>query len=66
MLSEHDKALREHAIRERAFHIWEQKGYPIGEDLHTWLTAEREYEYELPRSWADALKHDGGPNALAR
>jgi hypothetical protein len=61
---ERDRALREHAIRERAFHIWEQKGCPTGEDLHIWLTAECELEYELPRSWADVLKDDGSSNAL--
>jgi hypothetical protein len=60
MLSEHERALREQAIRQRAFHIWEQRGCPTGEDLHNWLTAERELEYELPRSWADALKDDIG------
>ena len=58
MLSGHDRAFREQAIRQRAFHIWEQRGCPTGEDLHNWLTAERELEYELPRSWADALKDD--------
>jgi hypothetical protein len=63
---EHDRALREHAIKERAFHIWEQKGRPAGEDLHNWEAAERELGYERPRSWADALKDDGGSNVLAR
>jgi hypothetical protein len=63
---EHDRALREHAIQERAFYIWEHKGRPVGEDLHNWLTAECELGYERPRSWADALKDDGGSNTLAR
>jgi hypothetical protein len=61
MLSEHDRALREQAIRQRAFLIWEQKGRPTGEDLDNWLTAERELRYELPRSWADVLQDDFGP-----
>jgi len=56
MFSEHDKAIREKAIRERASSIWEQKGRPTGEDLDIWLIAEREYNYEHPRSWADVAK----------
>jgi hypothetical protein len=58
MSSEHDSVIREKAIRQRACSIWERRGRPIGEDLDIWLTAERQYDYEFPRSWADVVKDD--------
>lgn len=58
MLREQDKLLREQAIRERAFYIWEQRGHPTGRDLDNWLTAEAEIDYEFPRSWMEALRDD--------
>ena len=45
--------LREQLIRERARRIWEQMGRPAGKDLEFWLEAEKEINYEHPRSWAD-------------
>jgi Protein of unknown function (DUF2934) len=30
------------AVRERAYHIWEDEGRPGGRDLDHWLQAERE------------------------
>jgi hypothetical protein len=48
----HDK-LREQLIRERARLIWEQMGRPTGRDLDLWLEAEKEIDYEYPRSWAE-------------
>ena len=60
MSNSRDKLLREQAIRERAFYIWEQRGLPAGKDLDNWLSAEAEYEYEFPRSWAEALSEATG------
>jgi hypothetical protein len=34
--------MREQAIRERAYAIWEQEGRPDGKDLDHWLRAEAE------------------------
>ena len=34
--------VREHAIRERAYSIWEQEGRPANRSLANWLTAEAE------------------------
>ena len=48
----HDN-LRQQLIRERARLIWEQMGRPAGKDLNFWLIAEKEIDYEHPRSWAD-------------
>jgi hypothetical protein len=45
--------LREMLIRERARHIWEQMGRPCGKDLEFWLQAEKEVDYEHPRSYAE-------------
>ena len=36
------QSLREQAIRERAYAIWEQEGRPDGKDLDHWLRAEAE------------------------
>ena len=58
MSSERDSIIREKAIRERAVSIWERRGRPTGKDLDIWLMAEREYDYEFPRSWADVVKDD--------
>jgi hypothetical protein len=56
MSSEHENARREQAVRERARLIWEGRGRPDGKDIDIWLMAEAEIDYELPRSWADAVK----------
>jgi hypothetical protein len=34
--------MREQAIRERAYAIWEEEGRPDGKDLDHWLRAEAE------------------------
>ncbi len=34
----------EQLIRERAYAIWEQEGYPAGRDLEHWIAAEREIQ----------------------
>lgn len=34
----------EHAIRERAYHIWEKAGRPHGRDVEFWERAKREIE----------------------
>jgi len=60
MPSEHDKTLREQAIRERARLLWEQRGRPTGQDLDNWLKAETQIEYEFPRSWAEVAADDAG------
>ena len=65
MSSEHDSVIREKAIRQRACTIWERRGRPTGEDLDIWLTAEREYDYEFPRSWADVVKEGGASEVHA-
>jgi hypothetical protein len=36
------QSMREQAIRERAYAIWEQEGRPDGKDLDHWLRAEAE------------------------
>ena len=50
---------QELAIRERAYLIWECSGGPAGEDLEHWLKAEKEIEYEHPRSWAEVVLEQG-------
>ena len=50
---------KEQAIRERAYLIWERNGGPAGEDLEHWLKAEKEIEYEHPRSWAEVVLEQG-------
>ncbi len=46
-------AFHEQAIRERAHLIWEEEGRPTGKDLEHWFIAEREINYEYPRSWVE-------------
>lgn len=36
-------------IRERAYHIWETKGCPHGNDFDNWLQAEKEIKAKLRR-----------------
>jgi hypothetical protein len=36
------KDRREHAVRERAYEIWENEGRPHGRDLEHWLSAEQQ------------------------
>jgi hypothetical protein len=48
-----DDDLRAKLIRERARRVWEQMGRPAGKDLDFWLIAEKEINYEHPRSWAE-------------
>ena len=36
------QSMREQAVRERAYAIWEQEGRPDGKDLDHWLRAEAE------------------------
>lgn len=52
-------AFKEQATRERAYFIWERDGRPAGEDLEHWLKAEKEIEYEHPRSWAEVVLEQG-------
>jgi hypothetical protein len=40
-----DPAMREQAIRERAYAIWEEEGRPEGRHLDHWLRAEVEVGY---------------------
>jgi hypothetical protein len=37
-----DQVIREQAIRERAYAIWEEEGRPDGRDREHWLRAEAE------------------------
>jgi hypothetical protein len=46
---------REQAIRERAYTIWEHKGWPEGQSLDHWLQAEAEIENDE----ALGIRHDG-------
>ena len=48
-----DQTFREQSIRERAYLIWESEGRPVGKDVEHWWQAEREIDFEHPRSWAD-------------
>jgi hypothetical protein len=51
----------QHAIRERAYFIWEREGRPPGRDIANWLEAEAEIKQDyndvggVVRSWADVL-----------
>jgi hypothetical protein len=36
------QSMRERAIRERAYAMWEDEGHPDGKDLDHWLRAEAE------------------------
>jgi hypothetical protein len=60
-------SLREQAIQDRAFAIWEQEGHPEGKDVNHWLQAEAEYEFELPKYLASliAAVNDGAKAAQA-
>ena len=42
MVDETKQDLREQAIRERAYVIWEREGRPADRSLHHWLQAESE------------------------
>jgi hypothetical protein len=46
---------REMAIRQRAYEIWEQRGYHHGSDFDHWLEAEREL-YALEFSPEDSAE----------
>jgi hypothetical protein len=37
-----DESKSEHAIRERAYLLWEQSGCPHGRDIEFWLKARKE------------------------
>jgi hypothetical protein len=37
-----DETKTEHAIRERAYQLWEQSGRPHGRDIDFWLKARKE------------------------
>ncbi len=37
-----DEGKLNHMIRERAYHIWESKGKPQGQDVNFWVQAEKE------------------------
>lgn len=37
-----DESKSEHAIRERAYQLWEQSGRPHGRDIEFWLKARKE------------------------
>lgn len=52
-------AFKEQAIRERAYFIWEGNGGPAGKALEHWRKAEKEIEYEYPRSWAEVVLEQG-------
>ncbi len=44
------KDRREHAVRERAYEIWENEGRPHGRDLEHWLSAEQQVSGKNPEA----------------
>lgn len=48
---------RERRIRQRAYALWEDEGYPEGRELDHWERAEREIEAEEGHAW----DHDRDP-----
>ena len=45
-----EKDRREHAVRERAYEIWENEGCPHGRDLEHWLSAEQQVSVKNPEA----------------
>ena len=41
---------REHAVRERAYEIWENEGRPHDRDLEHWLSAEQQVSGKNPEA----------------
>lgn len=41
-----DETVCENAIRERAYSLWEQAGYPTGDGIDFWLQAEQQLKDE--------------------